>query len=392
MIISAYDQLICVDEADSYASSMGMDFPSNGANAQYYKKAGNAVTEVSPHFYFNTQSDRNELLFFPQVFASIGNSYLTPGTNDVFTFRLNNLSGSNAIIAQGTVDNFALVDSSRVWSTAEQGKAQTYADVFRATTYQFNGITIPALGIRGDLAYGTQSDLSFYCTVDFDGGSISCKGDFEIRSMENDMYKLAISAESSLGGNDRVINTNQETITLTARLLKNGQNTGASGATFNWHRLDDDTSLGTGASLVVSEGMVSGHAIFVCDATYEGNTYSASIDVDDIQDQYAIQKGRTVYSQYDSNNSSNNVVAENSNVIKKTYTVVYIPSVVDTTTGAAYSGTGTWTYDAIVKDNNKNERTRKTGITASDPLIITGANVKTWGGANVHFTATNSNI
>lgn len=392
MIIQDVDQLVCIDESDSFASSMGMAFPTDAGNAQYYDKTGDTVSKVSPSF---SNATNKRLIFFPQIFSAIGNQYLTPGSNDIFTFRLNNLTAESAIIAQGTLAQFsggtALVNGSRVWSTAEQGKAQTYAQVFKAMTHTFNGITVPALAIIGDPAYGTQADMQVYCTCNFDNGNISCKGDMEIRPMSETAYKVVIEASSSLGGNDQVIDKSSEYIMLTASLLKNGSANGVSGATFKWWKLEDKddeskkltAETGHPEKLKVTESMVNGHQEFVVGVVYGGSTYYASITINDIQDQWAINKGRTVYA-----DSQKNSPVENSNVIRLPNVVSYSPSVVDSHTGAAYNGTGTWTFNFVLKDNNKNTITTSSAV----PFEVTGSTVKQYGGVNVHITATNSSI
>lgn len=392
MIIQDVDQLVCIDESDSFASSMGMAFPTDAGNAQYYEKTGDTVSKVSPSF---SDANNKRLIFFPQIFSAIGNQYLTPGNNDIFTFRLNNLTAENAIIAQGTLAQFsggtALVNGSRVWSTAEQGKAQTYAQVFKAMTHTFNGITVPALAIIGDPAYGTQADMQIYCTCNFDNGNISCKGDMEIRPRSETAFKVVIEASSSLGGNDQVIDNSSEYIMLTASLLKNGSANGVSGATFKWWKLEDKddeskkltAETGHPEKLKVTESMVNGHQEFVVGVVYGGSTYYASITVNDIQDQWTINKGRTVYA-----DSQKNSTVENSNVIRLPNVVSYSPSVVDSHTGAAYSGAGSWTFNFVLKDNNKN-----TILTSSVvPFEVPGSTVRQYGGVNVHITATNSSI
>lgn len=388
MIIQAVDQLVCIDETDSYAASMGMLFPTDGGNAQYYNKQGDTVTEVSPQF---SDASNKRLIFFPQIFSAVGNSYLTPGANDVFTFRINNISSDAAIIARGTPSTFAIVNGSTAWSTAAQGKAQTRSQVFKAMTYTFNGITVPALAIIGDPAYGTQADMQIYCTCEFENGSVTCKGDMEIRPMGDSAFKAVITAVSSIGGNDQVIDTSTETITLTASLLKNGSANGISGATFKWWRLQDKDStdvtkiLGTSATLQVTEGLVNGHEEFVVGITYGGATYYASITINDIQDQWTINKGRVVYA--DSTKAS---TVENSNVIKEANVVDYTPTVVDSHTGAAYSGAGTWSYTFTVRNNAGTVIYTSTPV--SLPYTILGSVVKSNGGLNVHISASNSSI
>jgi hypothetical protein len=392
MIIQDVDQLVCIDESDSFASSMGMEFPTDAGNAQYYEKTGDTVSKVSPSF---SDATNKRLIFFPQIFSAIGNQYLTPGNNDVFTFRLNNLTAESAIIARGTLGQFAggtaLVNGSRVWSTAEQGKAQTYAQVFKAMTQTFNGITVPALAIIGDPAYGTQADMQIYCTCNFDNGNISCKGDMEIRPMSETAFKVVIEASSSLGGNDQVIDNSSEYIMLTATLLKNGSASGISGATFKWWKLEDkdDESKkltaenGHPEKLKVVESMVNGHQEFVVGVTYGGSTYWGSITINDIQDQWVVNKGRTVYA-----DSTKTSTVENSNIVKAANVVSYSPTVVDSHTGAAYSGTGSWAFNFVVKDNKKQTITTSSAV----PFDVQGSTIKQYGGVNVHITATNSSI
>jgi hypothetical protein len=392
MIIQEVDQLVCIDESDSFASSMGMTFPTDGGNAQYYEKTGDTVSKVSPSF---SDENNKRMIFFPQIFSAVGNQYLTPGSNDIFTFRLNNLSAENAIIAQGTLAQFtagtALVNGTRVWSTAAQGKAQTYADVFKTMTQTFNGITVPALAIIGDPAYGTQADMQIYCTCNFENGKISSKGDFEIRPMSDTAFKVVIDATSSLGGNDQVIDNSSEYIMLTASLLKNGSASGISGATYKWWKLEDkgdDTKLLTAETghpekLKVVESMVNGHQEFVVEVTYESSSYYSTITINDIQDQWVINKGRTVYA--DSNKST---TVENSNIIKAANIVSYSPSIVDSHTGAAYNGAGSWSYNFVLKDN----KGTTISTSSSVPFEVSGSTVKQYGGANVHISATNSSI
>jgi hypothetical protein len=392
MIIQDVDQLVCIDESDSFASSMGMTFPTDGGNAQYYEKTGDTVSQVSPSF---SDANNKRMIYFPQIFSAIGNQYLTPGANDIFTFRLNNLSSENAIIAQGTLSQFAggtaLVNGSRVWSTAAQGKAQTYAQVFKAMTQTFNGITVPALAIIGDPAYGTQADIQIYCTCQFENGKISCKGDFEIRPMSDTAFKVVIEASSSLGGNDQVIDASSEYIMLTASLLKNGSASGISGATYKWWKLvdkGDDTKVLTAETghpekLKVVESMVNGHQEFVVEVTYESSAYYATITINDIQDQWVINKGRTVYA--DSNKTT---TVENSNIIKAANVVSYTPTIVDSHTGSAYSGSGSWSFGFVLKDNHGTTISTSSAV----PFEVSGSVVKQYGGVNVHITATNSSI
>ena len=120
--------------------------------------------------------------------------------------------------------------------------------------------------------------------------------------------------------------------------------------------------------------------MFVCDITYGGATYSASININDIQDQYVINKGRVVYK-----DGNKNAVVENTNVIRKSNVVVYTPSVVDKNTGSVSSG---WTFSYKLVKNDKTVVATSTGST----LEVTGTVVGTNGGLDVHISALNSNI
>lgn len=399
MQITAVDQLVCISDGDSYASAMGMQFPDNAGNAQYYDvDASGNITKVSPSL-----ADQNgkRLIFFPYLFSAVEGKYLVP--TGTCTFRINNKTSQEAVIAQGTVqqyaNNAALVRGTDSWgSRVVNGSTQQVLRnaVFKTTTVTVNdgaagSITLPALAIIGDLPYGSRNDISIFCTCEIEDGSLVSKGDIEIRQMSEDNYKVVISATNSTGSNDQVINSADETVTLTASLLKNGSSASLSGATFSWHKLGEagitmqsGSQYGgsrTGQSLTVTEGMVPGHAIFVCDVTYGGSTYSACIDINDIQDQYVCNKGRTVYQ-----DSTKAQAVENSNVIRRQNVVVYTPSVTDKKSGSASAG---WQFSyKLVKNDN-------TVLSTSGPAAsfeVSGNTVHANGGINVIITALNSSI
>lgn len=399
MQISAVDQLVIIGDGDSYASAMGAVYPDNTGNAQYFDiDANNNIIRVTPNL-----ADQNgkRLIFFPYLFSAVEGRYLVPSGQ--CTFRINNKTSQEAIIAQGTVAQFenngALVNGSGVWGTKMvNGVSQNVLrnTVFKTMTYTINdgaagSITLPALAIIGDLPYGSRTDISIFCTCEMENDtSLMAKGEIEIRQMSEDNFKAIISATNNLGSNDQVINSASETITLTASLLKNGSSSGISGATYNWHKFGENgislqngsnyAGSRTGQSLVVTEQMVAGNAVFVCDITYQGSVYSVSININDIQDQYAIQKGRVVYK-----DGNKNVIVENSNVIRKSNVVVYTPAVIDKNTGSASSG---WTFSYKLVKNDKTVVATSTGAS----LEVTGNSVASNGGLDVHITAVNSNI
>ena len=388
MKLSAVDQLVVVSDGDSYAASMGITYPVNGGNAQYYLEDGDGkVTEVSP--VFADESGRR-LIFFPQLFSAAESRYLA--ADGLITCRFNIRTSHEAIIAQGTREQFSNGTALRsgTWNTAAQGAtAQTYAQVFKTGVMTLgegaNAIQVPILQIIGQLAYRTKNDIAFFCTCKVGDAELTCKGDVEIRSKTADNYKVVISATSSAGGNDQVINTRSETITLAASLLHNGTAVAVAGngVTFKWYKFGEpNTTLGTQATLSVTEAMVDGVAEFVCEVTYNGSTYSATITINDIQDQYMIDKGRVT------KDSSNNTV-ENTGILKPSYNVTYTPSIVDKVTGAAPSGlSGTWTYTFILK----NAAGSVISTTQAATLTVTGSTVKTAGGVTVIITAENSSI
>jgi hypothetical protein len=391
MKISAIDQLVVVNDGDSYAASMGLIYPTNGGNAQYYETNGaGKVIKVQPQF---ADANGSRLIFYPIMYSAAWNKYLVP-TGQI-TFRFNNRTAADAIIAQGTMEQYTngTAVQSGTWNTASQGaSAQTYAQVFKATTYTItnpNGtsVTLPALAIIGQLAYRTQSDISIYCTCEVDETTLVCKEDVEIRSLASENYKVIITAtnNSVSGSNDTVINSADETITLSASLLKNGTSEGVSVSSYNWHKFGESTTLGSSQTLVVTEQMVGGVDEFVCDVTYNSNVYSASITINDIQDQFMINLGRKTYS-----DSTKATEVENSGILKPAYVVSYTPTVIDKRSGTAYSGAGSWTFDFVLK---KADGTIHLSATApSLPFDVTGSTVQAAGGLSVHVTANNSSI
>ena len=400
MQITAMDQLVCIADGDSYASAMGAQYPDNAGNAQYYDlDASGNIIQVTPTF---ADQDGKRLIYFPYLFSAVDGKYLVPSGQ--CTFRINNKSSNEAIIAQGTVAQFAnngaLVNGSGVWGTKLVNGASTNvlrSAVFKTMNVTVNDgaagtITLPALAIIGDLPYGSRNDISIFCTCQMEeGDDLVAKGDVEIRQMSETNFKVVISAVNSAGSNDQVINSSNETITLTANLLKNGSTVGLSGVTFNWHKFGESgislqsggnySGSRTGQSLAVTEAMVPGNAVFVCDVTYNGSTYSASININDIQDQYVVNKGRTVYK----DSSTPRVAVENSNVIRKSNLVVYTPSVTDKKTGGTSTG---WTFSYRLLKNDGTTLSTSSGAS----LEVSGTTVHANGGLNVHISALNSNI
>lgn len=403
MIISALDQLVVIADGDNYASAMGVVYPSNGGNAQYFSTDANGkVIAVQPTF---SNADGKRLIFFPIMFSATENKYLSP--TGVITFRVNNRTSSDAIIAQGAMtayqDHTAVPDG-KVWSTAEQGLQQSYRDVFYATTHTITNpdgtsVTVPALAVIGQPAYRIQQDIDIYCSCDVDEFKLESRNDIEIRSMAADNYKVVISAVNQTGSNDQVINTASETINLTANVLKNGSSEGVTGATFLWHKFGESgISMQNGSSysgartnqtLTVTDLMVSGVAEFVCEVNIGNSIYKASITIHDIQDEYMLDKGRTVYESSNSNN-----VVENSGILKPNFRVVYKPSVVVRRTGAAYTGGGAWTYDFVVKNaaGTTVAALGASGLAQGVAHTILASAVKQQGGVTVMISANNSSI
>ncbi len=398
MQITAMDQLVCIPDGDSYASAMGTQYPDNAGNAQYYDvDADNNIIKVTPNF---SDSLGNRLIFFPFLFSALEGKYLVPA--GTCTFRINNKSSNEAIIAQGTVAQFAnngaLVNGSGVWGTKMVNGVSTNVlrnQVFKTMQVTVNDgaagtITLPALAIIGDLPYGSRNDISIFCSCEMeDGITLMSKGDVEIRQMSEDNYKVIISAVNSTGSNDQVINSANETITLTANLLKNGSTVG-SGMTFNWHKFGESgismqdgseySGSRTGQTLVVTEGMVPGNAVFVCDVTYNNIVYSASININDIQDQFVVNKGRVVYE-----DSTKTTQVESTNIIKKKNVVVYTPNVIDKNSGSVSTG---WTFEFKNINNAGTVLSTETGTTHE----VAGTTVYSNNGLNVNIKATKSTI
>lgn len=400
MRLSAVDQLVVVSDGDSYAAAMGMIYPTNGGNAQYYEAQGNKVTRVQPEFA--NQAGR-KLGMFPLLFSASEQKYIQLGETDLITFRFNNATSDSAIIARGTLaqfrNNTAVV--SGTWNTTDTGQTQqSFSNVFATGTQVItNGtestaddVEFPVLYVIGQLAYRTKNDITFFCTCQVGDSELTCKGDVEIRSLASENYKVIISASSSLENNatDTVINATDETITLTATLLKNGTSTGVSGQTYNWHKfgengitMQDGTQYSgsrTGQTLPVTEQMVGGVAEFVCDVSIAGSTYSASITINDIQDDYMIDMGRTT--------KQGATTVENSGIIKSSYSVVYAPRVIKKSTGAQDMTAG-WSY-AYQK---KNASGGDAGSASGSTLTISGADVIAAGGSmGIIITATNSSL
>ena len=390
MQISAVDQLVVVSDGDSYASAMGVMYPTGGGNAQYYDADGSGkVTKVQPEF---ADENGKRLGYYPLLFSVAEGKYMQPADTDYFEFRFNNATSDAAIIAKGTLAQFRSNSAvqSGTWSTAEQGKAQTYAQVFKTGTVTISNGTgdtsddseFPVLYIIGQPAYRTKADIDFFCTSKVGDVEILSKGSMEIRSLTTDNYKVIIEATSNKesNANDQVINFTDETITLKATLLKNGSSQGVTPTSYKWHYFGKTASLGATQSLAVTESMVGGVDEFVCDVALGNNTYSASITIHDIQDEYMVDKGRTT--------KDGSTTVENSGIIKPSYTITYNPKVIKKSTGAEDTTAG-WTFSYQKKSASGADAGTGTG----KPYTVSGSDVVAAGGSMiVIISATNSNI
>ena len=243
-----------------------------------------------------------------------------------------------------------------------------------------NGQTFPALKIIGNLASADSlNDVKIYCKAKYNGLEVLCQGTIGIKETVGDLFDILINCVNEEGINDTVIDNDSEYLVLTAGFQNAGVSVAPTGA-YTWKKVAASglvtvshvagvTELSnSNKTLKLYDGAVEGTEEYFCCVTHNGVEYMSGIQVSDTHDPYYILIGRS----------------SQSNLVKQGESVTYRPSVIARSTRVVQTG---WTFSFRVLDNQG--VTMKTSSNAAS-FTVTGEEVHSYNGTNVHITATKS--
>jgi predicted RNA-binding protein with TRAM domain len=256
--------------------------------------------------------------------------------------------------------------------------------MFEATVVTQAGKTYPALKVVKNVASADQlNDMEVYCKFTYGGLTVTCHTTMGVRVATGTVYDVLIQSVGEDGSGDTVIDTETESLTLTATLVRNGESVAGNGGQWTWKRRTEAglVTVGTeagktlvggtnGNQLTLWEGAVDGVEEYFAEVTVGDVTYRRGIQVTDVQDPYYIDMGR-----------------EGNTVLRKTESVSYTPRVLSRGKNTVQAG---WAF-AFGLTNGAGEAVSAGTVTTKDgssTLSLDGATVKQHGGLTVCVTAT----
>lgn len=340
MDYSSIDTLYAFDDGDVITPGMGVSIASGHALAQFYDPGTKLVSEDSD---FTVAANRPTI--YPLCYSSKRGEYVIPTTVGQ-QWYYNNLQ----------VDNAGILDAS--------GKVKdAYKNLFAVVEYELNGKKYPALKIIGNLVTeDDQTNKTIYYVSTVDGKQVVCKIDIPINVSTGTLYQVVISCVNSEGQDDTVINTVDETLTLTCFL--NSGNTEVEASEYYWEklvcgawtRIADKTGFfklkNNGKQLVVYSDGIGGLETFRACCKLDGKLFSNTIPLSDVRDPFIVNIGRST----------------ESNIIKVADNVTYTPMVYERHSQVLQTG---WNFTFTFTDGKEWTDT-KTGNSAS----ISGRTIK----------------
>jgi hypothetical protein len=369
--ISAIDTLECVVDGDTIVPRMAFVMGAGVGTTQYY----NPTTKVCSPDYTDTNT---QIMLYPCCYSSNAGKYVVP-TEGTERWYFNNPDSSEALIVDPDTGNVKEKYKNYFTNLDDNGNKLTYT---------VNGQTFPALKIIGNLA-GENSinsynqDVAIYFKGEINGVSTTCHGDIAIRETVGNVYDIVLSCVNEGGHPDTVIDSDSETLEITADLQLNGASIQA--GAWSWKKasagnLIDIVTKGDlvkgvvgvtvsndGKTITLTEAAIDSTEQFYAVATLDGNTYTKGIEVCDTHDPYYIEMGRSTAS----------------NLIRATETVTYTPQVL---ARASRTTQTNWTFSYAILDYNGS--TIVSGSVSNGKFNVSGATVQEYGQVTVYIEAT----
>lgn len=356
MNISAIDTLEAILDGDTIVPGMSFVLPAGVGTTQYYNPSTKACT---PDY----SKAANQIILYPTNYSSTYGKFLVPDSGTEQWYYDNPES-----------DNAAILDAAGGDVTDE------WAGLFEKTTYSVNNQTFPALKIIGNLASADSlNDIKIFCKAKYNGMEVLCNGLIGIKETVGSLFDILINCVNEEGANDTVIDNDSEYLVLTADFQDAGVSVAPTGA-YSWKKATADgltdvshaagvTELSnSNKTLKLYDGAVEGTEEYFCKVVHNGVTYLKGIQVSDTHDPYYIQIGRSTQS----------------NMIKRSESVTYVPAVLARSNRAIQTG---WDFSFRVLDNQGVSKKDASGVAS---FTVTGEEVFANNGTNVHIIATKS--
>lgn len=274
--ISKIKHLFAYEDGDTITPKMGVQIEAGYALQQFYDANTGNVTQ--------TDFTKHPAVLFPQAWSSKKAKTIVPSTTGQ-QWYYNNISDNAGILdANGTVKS-------------------AYASLFETTTVTVNGSQFPALKIKGNLVSSQNKDFTdkyIYYVGTYEGKQFTCQQLIPVRAAAKDALELLIQARGADGiiGDD-LLSSDNDYVEYTAYLQQSGNN--VTGATFAFEHMEDGVwkkvthNAGiceVGANtLKLYDAAIDGTDLYRCVATYNGESYYATMTPSDITDPYYIIDG-----------------------------------------------------------------------------------------------------
>lgn len=321
--LSAIDHIYAFEDGDTLIPGMGIIWV-NGENnlglQQYWNPSTNEVIA--------TDFSKHPALLYPRPYSSRMGNIVVPETTGQ-QWYIGNITEEGGILQDGKVKD-------------------RWKDIFEVTIVEANGMTMPALKIKGNIATKEDhTDKYIYYKSSYRNKTIICSQLIPIQESAGESYKVNISSTGADGSGDDVLSNDNDWVELTASLQRSGLAV-TDGVTYKWQNLQtgtwkDVTSIEkmqeiNGQVLKLYNAGVEGTELFRCLVTYNSKTYIGVKEVSDIHDPYYLDMGRNLPSQS----------------VAKGQTVTYSPKVYERATGNLSTG---WSFIYGFTDNDGNELT-----------------------------------
>ncbi|MBQ9202731.1 MAG: hypothetical protein IJ155_00645 [Prevotella sp.] len=338
MEFSSVRNLFSYTNGESITPNMGVQIDAGYGLSQFWDVSKGRVT--------NTDFTQHPATLFPQAWSSRRGRFIVPDSGGWY---------------YGSPSGSALT-----FDAAGNCTTTGLQSIFKQKTVVMNGLTFPALEIKGNLASASMLiDRYIYYKGTYQGMDFTCQQVVTIQVSSADSYDILLSVQGEDGSGDDVLSNDNDWVKLIPSLQRAGTPI-TSGVSYVWQRLvsgswQNITSTNgvyeinaTDNSLKVYNAAVEGVELFRVAATCEGKTYYKVREISDVHDPYYIIDGCSCTDSVQPDETATfrpKVIdrASNSQDTTHTWTFAYtatkLPSgdVVKTGTGATFS----LTYDEI---------------------------------------------
>lgn len=348
--ISAIDHLYAFEDGDTISAAMGISW-ANGETGYGLQQYWNPTTKQ----VMETDFSKHPVLLFPQPYSSKRGSLVVPEQVGQ-QWYYGNISDEGGILQDGKVKS-------------------KFAALFEVASVEANGMSFPALKIKGNLATeADHTDKYIYYKSSYKGKAFTCQQLIPIMTAVGDSYQVTVNYVGESGNGDNVLSNDNDWCQIVATLSRSGSPVDGS-ASYKWQRLvggkwTDLSSVKSvteisANSLKVYNAAVEGIEVFRCVVTYAGKEYYGMAEVSDIHDPFYIEMGRS----------------QSSNAVAVGGKVTYSPVVYDRSSGNPSSG---WAFSFAFTDSKGNVLS---DITEKN---LTYDNISKYDGVSVRLEATKS--